>query len=345
MVLCNTLYGKKEEKLLIAGTVLTDGYIKSIKNLKISGLYIDDDISKDIEIHNNISDTLRAETVKSVKNMFIEAESEKILPNKLTSIKHQLESIIDELIDNKNMMINMIDLKVFDNYTYSHSVNVAVISLIIGMAMNLGRSELEKLGLGALMHDIGKVFIDKNIVGKPANLTDEEFEEMKTHSSRGYDYVKKHSQIPNKSYLAVLDHHEKFDGTGYPGGKAGDNISLYGRIISLADVYDAMTSERIYRKAMLPSEAMEYILGNGGQHFDPKLVSIFSQKVAPYPIGTFVKLSNEARGLVIENFETCCLRPRIKVVYEYNERIDPYVINLKDDLKLLNVTITGISDE
>ncbi len=206
------------------------------------------------------------------------------------------------------MLVNMIDLKVFDDYTYSHSVNVAVLSIIIGVTMGLGRKELTKLGLGALLHDIGKVFIDKDIVNKPGKLTDEEFSSMKMHSKLGYDYVRDRFQLPVKSYVAVLDHHERYDGSGYPNSKKGDEISDFGKMIALADVYDALTSERPYRKALPPSEAMEYIMGNSQVHFDPELVKVFSRKVAPYPVGTLVKLSNGMTGLVVENYEAFCLR-------------------------------------
>lgn len=339
-----TLYGRNEERLLNAGTTLTNRYIKSIIDLKISGLYIDDEISKDIEIQNVISEELRNETMKSLKSLFRSVEKNSSAIN-MDSISCKVENIVEELILNRHMLVNMIDLKGFDNYTYAHSVNVAVLSIIIGISMRLNRSELTKLGLGAMLHDIGKVFIDKELINKPGKLTKKEFDNLKRHSKLGYDYVRDKFQLPVKSYIAILDHHERYDGTGYPNQKTGDDISSFGKMVALADVYDALTSERPYRKALPPSEAMEYIMGNGQVHFDPELVKIFSKRIAPYPVGTLVKLSNGMAGLVVENYESCCLRPRIRVIKENGKPVRIFEINLKDDLKFMNVTIVGIDNE
>ncbi len=344
MKIGQTLYGRNEERLLVVGTMLTNKYIKSISSLGISGLYIDDEVSKDIEIQNVISEELRSETMKGVKSLFVCVEKNTCGVN-LDDISNQVENIVEELIHQKHMLVNMIDLKVFDDYTYSHSVNVAVLSIIIGVTMGISRKELTKLGLGALLHDIGKVFIDKDIVNKPGKLTDEEFTSMKMHSKLGYDYVRDRFQLPVKSYVAVLDHHERYDGSGYPNNKKGDEISDFGKMIALADVYDALTSERPYRKALPPSEAMEYIMGNSQVHFDPELVKVFSRKVAPYPVGTLVRLSNGMTGLVVENYEAFCLRPRVRIIRENGKPVKLYEINLKDDMQYMNVTIEGIDNE
>lgn len=344
MKLASTLYGKNNEKLLICGAILTDKYIQSINRLKYPGIYIEDDLSKDIDIINIISDSLRIETLNGVKKLFMKAESgsQQILNEK--NIISYVESIIDELLRNRGMMVNMIDLKCFDNYTYSHSVNVAILSIIIGISLRLRRSELTNLGIGALMHDIGKVFISKKIINKQDKLTDEEFEEIKTHSMRGYEYLKEKFDFPNISYEAIVDHHEKFDGSGYPKGKKSNDISLFGRIIAISDVYDALTSERPYRKAINPSDSMEYIMAGAGNLFDPEIVEVFIHKIAPFPIGTMVNLSNGYIGLVIENYESFCLRPTIRVIKKGNEEIKPFEISLKDDKSYFNVTIEGLAN-
>ena len=123
---------------------------------------------------------------------------------------------MDELLENKDVMVNMIDLKNFDNYTYAHSVNVAVLSIIIGIALDLNRNTLIKLGLGAILHDIGKVFINKGILNKPGKLTEVEFSKIKKHSMLGYKYIRDRFKLPTISHGAILEHHERYDGTGYP---------------------------------------------------------------------------------------------------------------------------------
>ncbi len=318
MLVAQTLYGKNSEKLLIAGTLLTSKYIEGIARLRFAGIYIDDDISKDIEIMNTISDELRVETLNGIKKLFMKAENAK---SQLTTqqIKEQVECIIAELLSNKNMMVNMIDLKCFDNYTYAHSVNVGVLALVIGVAAGFSTVVLSKLGLGAVLHDIGKIFIDKKIINKPGKLTNQEYDEIKKHSATGFDYTKEKFKISASSYTGILDHHERYDGTGYPNAKAMTDISFFGRIIAVADVYDALTSARPYREALSPSDAMEYIIANSAIMFDPDVVKLFMRKVAPYPIGTTVELSNGHTAIVLENFESFCLRPRVRV-FKYKEK-------------------------
>jgi len=168
---------------------------------------------------------------------------------------------------------------------------------------------------------------------------------MKKHSQLGYDYAKEKFRLPTVSYAGIIDHHEKFNGSGYPSGKAGREISLFGRIITMADIYDALTSERPYRKAMSPSEAMEYILGGSESIFDPQVVGVFIRKIAPYPVGTTVKLSNGCTAIVLENYESVCLRPRVRVIREMGKDVEPYELNLKNDRSLLSVVIENIVDD
>jgi HD-GYP domain-containing protein (c-di-GMP phosphodiesterase class II) len=346
MQVAKTLYGKNNEKLLVAGATLNEHLINSLQKMKYAGLYIDDDYSRDIEIISTISEDLRIETMNGIKKIFTEATAGSgFIKTRNEDIKKQVDIIVDELLDNKHMMVNMIDLKCFDNYTYSHSVNVAVLSLIIGVALGLDRHSLSRLGLGAILHDIGKVFIDKDILNKPGPLTDEEFTEMKKHSQLGYVYAKEKFQLPAASYSGIIDHHEKYNGSGYPNAKAGNLISLFGRIIIIADIYDALSSERPYRKAMSPSESMEYILGNSETFFDPHLVEVFIRKVAPYPVGTTVRLSNGYIAIVLENYPQFCLRPRIRVIKIDGREVAPFELNLMTDFSLLNIVIAGIAEE
>jgi HD-GYP domain-containing protein (c-di-GMP phosphodiesterase class II) len=141
--------------------------------------------------------------------------------------------------------------------------------------------------------------------------------------------------------MGILDHHEKYDGGGYPNNLKGDKISLYGRIISVADVYDALTSDRSYRKALLPSDAMEYIMGSTTTLFDPNVVKVFVKKIAAYPIGTCVKLSNGLTGIVVQNYENFCMRPRIRIFKDHDKEVNPYEIDLAD-FKTLNITVIEI---
>lgn len=340
MIVGKNIYGNNGQLLLTKGTNIKDYHIESVKKKGFSGIYINDSLSSDIEIENIVSDELRQKTVKGLKDVFIAIDgNSNDRYDKMDVLKYQVEDIIEQILNNNSLMVNMLDLKYFDDYTYQHSVNVAVLSIIIGVALKFNRKKLYILGLGALLHDIGKVFIDKDILNKPGKLTDEEFTIMKNHVVHGYDYLKKEFQFPVQSYMGALDHHEKYDGTGYPNNKVADKISLFGRIISIADVYDALTSERPYRTAMIPSEATEYLMGGAGSSFDYELIKLFVQKVAPYPLGTCVCLTNKYKGIVTHNYQDACLRPKIRIFEVDGHEVEPFSIDLRNDQRYLNATI------
>ena len=245
----------------------------------------------------------------------------------------------DEILQNKNAVFNLMDLKVYDEYTFYHSVNVAVLSIIVATELGLSKEELIKLGISGLLHDIGKVFVKKEILNKKGKLSESEFREIKEHPVNGFNYLKKSCQIPLKSYVGVLQHHEKYDGTGYPYGLKGREISLFGRILTIADIYDALISDRPYRQGILPSEAMEYIMGGGGTYFDPEISTVFVKKLALYPVGTCVELSNGMIGIVCQNYEGYSIRPDIKVFQNKDRKIKPFILKLQ---KQINITITSV---
>mgnify|MGYP000973819811 CR=1 FL=1 len=349
MKLGDPLYNDRGDLMLSKGQILTDEYISAIHRLQYNGIYIDDDLSKDLEIINVINDKVRSQTIKTIKNTFIQFEqhdperkpSDSIRKN-MEQMKRQVQSIVDEICKKKDVMVNMIDMKVFDDYTYFHSVNVAVLSIVLGVAMDLERKDLNNLGFSALLHDIGKVFVRKDLLNKTEKLTFEEFEELKMHSKLGYGYIKSGMGVSNIVHMGILDHHEKYGGGGYPNNLNGDRISLFGRIIAVADVYDALTSDRPYRKAILPSNAVEYIMGSVVTRFDPEVVKVFVRKIAPYPIGTCVKLSNGSKGIVIDNYEEFPMRPRLRIYEEKGKVLkEPYELMLADKNRL-NITVVEI---
>jgi len=261
----------------------------------------------------------------------------------MPTIKSLVHNIVDEVAHNRDIMVNIIDIRAYDDYTYSHSLNVAVLSVVMGTMLGLNRKQLHDLTMGALLHDTGKMFIKKEILNKPARLTPEEFEEIKTHSERGYRYLCDQLEIPENARIVALQHHEQFSGKGYPAGLANTDIHLYGRICCVADVYDALTSDRPYRKSMLPSDAIEYIMSGYSTQFDPLVVDALAKKIAPYPVGTYVRLSTGQTAIVVQNYLETGLRPRVKLIVN-GEPTEDY-IDLAHDMSMLNVTISGIVEE
>lgn len=340
MIVGKHLYDKQNSLLLSKGHVLSQGEIIRIKGLKYQAIYIAENNDDQIETAevDDISDDLRHKAVGTVKEIFsLISYEEKLNKKAISNAFSVVEDIVNEIVSNKHMTYPMTDLKLFDDYTYYHSVNVTVIAVVLGFAMGLNKNNLYKLGLGALMHDIGKIFVPKPVLEKQGRLTEEEFAIIKKHSKNGYDYLKQAESFPSESNLAVLTHHEKFNGFGYPDGIMADQIPIFGRILSVADVFDALVSDRPYRKAMLPAEAVEYIVGGSGVQFDPKVVDVFIEKISPYPIGTHVVLSNGQKAIVVKNRPKFGLRPKVMVI---GSDTSPQYYDLSEEA--LDITITEI---
>ena len=340
--LASDLVLSRNRVLLRKGRMLTDSLIKKIASLGYQGLYIDDDLSKGLHVNDIISTELKM-TMKNELQALLDNTSVN-RPNSLRlrmkTIDKLLQYTIDEILHSKQIMVNMIDLRTYDDYTYSHSLNVAILSVVVGATLGFNKKELHPLAVGALLHDTGKMFIDKDILNKPARLTPDEFDEIKKHSERGYSYLCDYLDIPDESKRTALQHHEQFNGKGYPYALSGEQIHTFGRIVGVVDVFDALTADRPYRKAMLPSDALEYIMGGYNTMFDPSVVSALTKKIAPYPVGTCIRLSTDEIGIVVKNHENASLRPVIKLIKD-DKPTDKY-IDLAHDRAALNVTIKEI---
>jgi len=342
MICGRKLIGKNGKMLINKGSIFQESYINRIKDLGYSRVYIQDELSEDIQINETVDTEVQFEVITAIKNIYSRIATGNIISKSdVSTISRLVENITSQIFYDKNVMLNIVDLKVFDDYTFFHSVNVGILSMAVGATIGLKKSDLFNLGMGAILHDIGKMFIPIQILNKPGKLTTEEFEIIKTHSLKGYGYLLQKFDLPDISTRAVLEHHERFDGTGYPYNKKGVEISQCGSIIAISDVYDALTSDRPYRSALSPSEGMEYIIAGCDTLFNSNDVHCFIRKVAPYPVGSLVKLSNGKIGLVIKNYYDCGLRPKVRVIYQEGEKIDTYTIDLKNDPAYLNIVVVN----
>ena len=327
--------------LLRAGVELTAQLINRLRTLGYQGVYIDDELSKDIQVVNIISNQLKTEVTSKLRHLYISAENKwnKKVNSQFSGLDTSIADLVDEILNHRHVVVSMVDLRTYDDYTFSHSLNVAVLSVVIGTALELPRSDLQELAMGAIVHDIGKVSIDKDIINKPSRLTDDEYAAVKLHSTLGYDYIadKIGSQ---KAKQVVLSHHEHFNGCGYPYGLKGEEIPLLGRIACVADVYDALTSDRPYRTALSPSEAFEYIMGQNDVLFEPRIVTAFTRKVMPYPVGTCVRLSTNDIAIVTNNYESSSLRPVVRLLQD--QKLTDEYIDLTHDITSLNITIQEV---
>jgi HD-GYP domain-containing protein (c-di-GMP phosphodiesterase class II) len=336
MIVGRTFFNNSLSALLNKGVPLSQAHIRSIHRLNISGIYIEDEISQGIDLDPIIDEKTKLKFAKEVKKMLLGVE--KRIPTNDSSMQDIIKKLIEQVSTRTSCIINMLDLKDYDNYTFQHSINVCILSIIIGVKKNLAYRDLYNLAIAAVYHDVGKMKVDPEIINKKGTLTDEEFVAVKKHPELGIEYLKGFDFLNRDIELGVAQHHERYDGSGYPLGLKNRGICLFARIIALADVFDAITSERSYKKALLPSEAIEYIMGNANQHFDFEVVHIFLNNVAVYPKGITVLLSNGMKGIVSETFEGFTTRPTVKVIPDESD-IPSYYINLRENHDITIVDI------
>ena len=319
MSLAYSIYDPEGHTLICNGTVLSEFYIKRLISYGFDGLYIEDELSKDIELTPIITPELRTEGLTCVRSSNVD------------SCKGVAKKIVGQILDKGVLSLDMTDLRCFDSYTYAHSVNVAVISCIMGFGLKMNEEQLEQLVMAGLLHDLGKQAIPTEILNKHDRLTNEEYEIMKTHAQLSYELIKERWDISSQVKVAVRYHHENVDGSGYPDGIDGDSMTIFTKILHVADVYDALVSKRPYKEPYSPYEACEYLMGAGGILFDPKVVEALLSYVPFYPMGTQVTLSDGREAIIVDNTGVRNLRPLLRL-------LDGTMLDLQDSHNY-NVTI------
>lgn len=301
MRLANDLYDSFGRTLIGSDGILTETYIEKLVNYGFDGVYIADEISEDIDIESVISPQLRTEGLACIRKQDIDG------------CKNMAKRMVEQIMSKSTLSLDMTDLRSYDDYTYAHSVNVAVISGVMGMGLKLGEEDLQQLVAAALLHDMGKLSIPSEILNKPGRLTKEEYQIMKSHAELSYELISERLDFSSNVKTAVRFHHENMDGSGYPLGLEGTDLSLFTRILHVADVYDALTSKRPYKKPYSPYEASEYLMGGGGIMFDKNVVETLIEFVPLHPKGTEVTLSDGRVGIIYENAGFHNLRPVVKL--------------------------------
>lgn len=313
-ILGKPIYSSEGKILLGEGIVLTEEYLNRLREMEISSVYISDDRFADVEIKDVINPLNRIEAIKVTREAIEQIKTGKnIVPVKMNKA---VNNIVDDLLSNESILVNMVDIKSLSDYTFNHSVNVAVLSVIIGISLGYDQVQLRNLGVGALLHDIGKIKVAEEILHKKDSLTPEEFEEVKKHCEYGLDIIRENRELSILSAHIAYQHHERYDGSGYPRGLKGEEITEFSRIVSIAHVYDALMSDRPYRKRVLPHQAWEYIMTYAHTQFDGKIVPHFLKQVAPYPNGSIVQLNTKEKAVVVSQNIDCLLRPIVQV-FEY----------------------------
>ena len=265
--------------LLKNGEVLTSSLIEKLREHGIDGVYVELAGSEDIEPSCIMEPEVRQQITNEFRTLYTDYLTRPAISYKaVEATKKIAENIVDQVLGRDEYLVDIMEIKGYDSYTYSHSLNVGILSILLANEMGITRNRLEDIGLCALMHDIGKVGIKDSILQKPGPLTDDEWLEMRTHPEIGYRIALGNMDLaPIAEY--ILAHHERWDGAGYPRGLSREEIPMLSRILSVVDAFDAMTNTRVYRQAVSRPEAAEEIMKNAGTQFDPKVARVFIQDV------------------------------------------------------------------
>lgn len=339
-----------DRTLISRGALLDSFMIDGLKKRGVHGVYIregeEDAIQEEKETlpafvrHNieknrcedrakvHLSESVKKRVSEGIQYLYNNSESPEFsnTSNKITS------ELLKAINNNDALAVDISALKTSDEYTFKHSVDVATISMIIARNLGMSDNDVYNIGIAGLLHDMGKSKIPSEILNKPARLTDEEFEVMKKHSELGFQILKEKPEFNIAVSLGVLQHHEKMNGNGYPLGCNKDKICPYAKILSVADVYDALVTERPYKKSFSQRTAVEMIMSMTAE-LDITAMRSFMESVILYPVDTTVQLSNGEIARVVENKPHSVLRPTVVGLKS------GLVYDLSDDLSCANIVI------
>ena len=271
----------------------------------------------------------------------IQKEANKVIHSMLTDVRlgkqiqvERLQPVVSQITDsilrNQGTLVSLCRIREGDTYTFQHSVSVCTLLVTFCRYMEMSPEIIHEAGIGGMLHDIGKMRVPDHILNKPAKLTDPEFEIMKSHVTLGLETL---GQTPGISQTVIQiagEHHERFEGSGYPSQVKGKEISELGRMAAIVDVYDAITSNRIYHKGMEPPAALKKLFEWSNHHFDDELVQHFIQAIGIYPVGSLVKLASKRLAVILEQGSAGLLMPKVRVIFDTarGRRLDPFDLDL-----------------
>lgn len=339
VTLAENLYNKEGAILLRNGAIINERLVKKINEVGIFTVYITDAFSPDIDIDRIVDINMRIRGVNLVREVYEKVKMGKDISPDFKRLEQLFDDVYDEILGAKERQINYIDIKSVDNYTYGHALNVAILSTLLAIECGVRLPQLKSLFLGAILFDIGMMLIPQDTYHRNEGLTEMQTEMLKKHVQVGYDYLRNISEADAFIKNITLTHHERWDGKGYPNGQSGNNIHLFSRIVGICDVYDAMTSDRVYKSAVPPNEAIEFLMGSAGSQFDLEVTEKFCKKINPYPEGSLVKLNTGDIAVVRKVVKDLPLRPLISII----NNVGPKLVMKDIDLyEKRNIVITGV---
>ncbi len=333
--------------LLRSGVRITERYRSLLMNAGVAAIYVEDAESEGIIVEPIVDDATREVATKAVASVYRSAKDafatgKPLAPEAIAALEDIVTRILSQIDTAAGVALALADLATADAYTFQHSIDVTGTGLAIGQRyfrkygwvdytgtrhFSQIDERLTSLGLGLLLHDIGKLVVPISILNKPGKLTPKEWELMKTHPRAGVDLLAGGNWNPLVKAV-VLRHHERWDGSGYPDGKSGEEIHQMARVAAVADVFDAVTGDRVYARARPTHEGVRVITEGSDTLFDPEVVDTFSMIVAPYPPGSPIELTDGRSGVVVSCPEGMLDRPVVRILCEGS---DPYEISLAED--------------
>lgn len=280
--------------LLTKGTVITEEHLKGFASRGIREIYIME-ATPQLRAAKSFEEAFD-DSLDVVKSFMLEAKLGQNPDYK--EIENSVETLLEQVFSITDIFRHMRLMKDKDDYLFTHSINVSLLSILIGRWLKCTEEEIRLLGMAGMLHDIGKIYISNDILNKPGKLTPEEFEEVKKHPILGYNLVTQNEDLNENIAKAVLMHHERLDGSGYPMGTKG-KINFYAAVVAVADVYDALTSNRAYASKLSPYTAADILWQESFGKLDPRIAKVFYDRVTNFYVGNEVVLSNNKRGVVI----------------------------------------------
>lgn len=301
MILAQDIKDSYGRILLMRGAALSKSKAQKLQSFDIFGIYVEDEWSADIFIKPGVPEALAKNTVEALQNMNLE------------QVQECAGKIVDALLEADDYMHDMESIKAYDENTFEHCMNVAVKCVTMGIGLGYNFYRLKNLAVGSMLHDIGKTGVAYDIINKPGKLTKEEFDEIKKHPANGYAMLANDLSIYASTRQIVYQHHENWDGTGYPRGLKGQDIYELAMVAHICDVCDALLSKRSYKNAFSTADVIRILKEGNDTMFSPELLDAFFRYVPLYCKGSEVLLSNQERALVYRNNRGNMLAPVVKL--------------------------------
>ena len=312
MVAARNVHSAEGRLLVTKDTVLSEAMVANIQKTSLGSIYVRNPLFQDIEAEEVVTEDNRRKAVMALKSAVTAYQKTKVLD--IQPLKKVLRELVVEIIRNRDSMIHQLDMRTYQDYIYAHSVNTCVLSVLIAVNLDYPEGKLTDLALGTMLHDIGMMMLPDALLMKMGNLTPEESKQVQQHPEDGFNILRTVREIPITVAHIAYQHHERVDGKGYPRNLTADKILEFAKVAAVADTFDALVSDRPYRKGMVPHEAYEVMMALADSYVDRDILHLFLTHVAIYPVGSVVQLDNGQHGVVTKVLPRLQTRPQVRLL-------------------------------